>query len=245
MASREDSIPNDHGFHVIGGGCFDESRGEHQNQARRSASHGRNKNSLPPWKACEALAQPRPPTPREYPMDDLRCMTKSQRCKRSEKSGKSRKHQRDLQLRRPQPFNQGKPPLESPPPGGKERRLIGSRWDLHEAAAVTILTNASGVSATSRRCRVSGSRTRRPAKQRSPNIPAIALGGVPIKKIRCTKGELAGNKIPFLLRPMARKNRETAFVLAWGKATPSPEAVDNVDSRKRTCSRKISESKTA
>jgi hypothetical protein len=178
-------------------------------------------------------------------MDDLRSMPKSQRGKRSEKSGKSRKHQRDLQFGRPQPFNQGKPPLESPPPGGKERRLIGSRWDLHEAAAVTILANASGISATSMRCRVSGSRTRPASQATHPKYSAIALGGVPIKKIRYTKGELAGNKIPFLLRPMARKNRETAFVLAWGKATPSPEAVDNVDSRKRTCSRRISESKTA
>ena len=189
MASREESIPNDHGFHVIRGTLFfDESRGEHQNQARRSASHGRNENSLPPWKACEALAQPRAPTPREYPMDDLRCMTKSQRCKRSEKSGKSRKHQRDLQLRRPQPFNQGKPPLESPTPRGKERRLIGSRWDLHEAAAVTILTNASGVSATSRRCRVSGSRTRPASQATQPKYSAIALGGVPIKKNQMYQG---------------------------------------------------------
>ena len=134
-------------------------------------------------------------------MDDLRCMTKSQRCKRSEKSGKSRKHQRDLQLRRPQPFNQGKPPLESPPPGGKERRLIGSRWDLHEAAAVTMLNKCLGGFGDQQGCRVSGSRTRPASQATQPRYSAIALGGVPIKKIRCTKGELAGNKIPFLLRP--------------------------------------------
>jgi hypothetical protein len=86
---------------------------------------------------------------------------------------------------------------------------------------------------------------RRASHATQPRYSAIALGGVPIKKIRCTEGELARNTIPFLLRPIARKNRETAFVLAWGKATPSPEAVDNADSRKRTCSRKVPGSETA
>src|SRR4029077_3891457 len=122
-------------------------------------------------------------------MHDLRGMAKGQRSKGSEKSGESRKHERNLQLRRPQPLNQAKPPPESPPPGGKERRLTGSRWHLHDA--VIILRNASGVSATIRTRRVSGSRTRPASQATQPRYSAIALGGVPIKKIRCTKGEPA------------------------------------------------------
>ena len=124
-------------------------------------------------------------------------MTKSQRCKRPEKSGKSRKHQRDLQLRRPQPFDQGKPPLESPPPGGKKRRLTGSRWHLHDAAAVTILRNASGVSASSRRSPRFRIADAPGQPSNAAQIFSNCIGRRADKKIRCTEGEPAETRSPF------------------------------------------------